>query len=113
MVCLGLVARGRGTWGVPLRDGSLREKGVGGDPFFPSVRFIPAKGHPMHLALFDQVVALGLIAGQVPLLQLPTPIATGRTGEPEPPSERNGRIIVQDAHTLFAASSSSFMFCIW
>ena len=32
-------------------------------------------------------------------------MATGRTGEPEPPLDRNGRIIVQDVHTL---SSTSF-----
>ena len=69
---LWLVAGGRGTWGVPLRDGSLREKGVGGDPFFPSVRFILAKGLPMHRALLSFVVALGFIAGQDPLQQRPS-----------------------------------------
>jgi hypothetical protein len=34
-----------------------------------SVRFIPAKGHPMHHALFDFCVALSFIAGQDPLQQ--------------------------------------------
>jgi hypothetical protein len=58
---LGVGAGGRGTWGVPLRDGSLREKGVGVDPapFFSSVRFIHAQGLPMHRALLSLVVALG------------------------------------------------------
>ena len=44
-----------------------------GSPFarwLLAVRFIPAKGLPMHHALLSFVVALGLIAGQDPLLQL-------------------------------------------
>ena len=48
-----------------MRDGSLREKGVDSDLFFPSVRFIHAKGLPMHRALFVFVVALGLIAASM------------------------------------------------
>ena len=42
-----------------------------------------------------------------------TPIATGRTGEPEPPCERSGKIIVQDTHTLSFASAPRLAFWIW
>ena len=38
------------------------------------------------------------------------PIATGRTGEPAPPCERSGRIIVQESQTLSFASSPRFAF---
>ena len=38
------------------------------------------------------------------------PIATGRTGEPEPPWVRSGRIIVQDTQTLSRASAPRLAF---
>ena len=50
VVWYGLFAGARGTWHVLLRDGGLR---------FPPVRFIPAKGHPMHHALLELTMALG------------------------------------------------------
>jgi len=41
---------------------------------------------------------------------LGAPTATGRTGEPEWPRERNGRMIVHDVQTLSAASAARFAF---
>lgn len=38
------------------------------------------------------------------------PIAIGRTGEPDAPCERSGRIIAQDVQTLSAAISFSLAF---
>ena len=38
------------------------------------------------------------------------PIATGRTGEPEPPEARNGRIIVHDSQTLSFAIAARLAF---
>ena len=41
------------------------------------------------------------------------PMATGRTGEPDAPLDRNGRIIVQDVHTLSFTSFARLAFWIW
>ena len=41
-----------------------------------------------------------------------TPIETGRTGEPEPPFDRSGRMMVQDSQTLSFASSPRLAFWI-
>ena len=40
-------------------------------------------------------------------------MATGRTGEPEWPLERKGKIIVHDVHTLSDAILLKFEFWIW